>query len=260
MIIEKLKENQYTETEQNVIDYLLNHLDELEHLSLHALATKTYSSNATIIRLCQKVGYKGYKTFKMDLLKEREANKYLVEDVDYTVPFQFNDVTEDIIQNMYYLYQDSIKKVFGSLDVMTLKEIAYDIIHKKRTFLFCYGDTQTTVMNFANKLVKVNIFPVMATQLGEEVFISTQLGKDDFALFITYRGQDKMHECMSILNKHHVKTGLISAHTSLKPYSDLSIIIPDCEKEHKIATFYSQLAFQYIFSNLYAIIYHEVKD
>lgn len=262
MILDISQENKYTETEKEVIDYLMNHLDLLEELSINDLAKKTYTSNATIIRLCRKTGYSGYKALKVDLIKEREANKYIVESVDYTTPFQFNETTEEIMKNMFSLYQESIKQVYSSLDIDVLKSMAYEIIHKKRIFLFSYGDTQTTVINFTNKLVKVNIFPTLATQFGEERHISKRMNKDDYALIISYRGQERLLECVQTFDKNHVRIGLITANKKnvLMPYCDDLIAIPDCEKKNRISTFYSQLAFQYVLSNLYAIIYHQVKD
>ena len=249
MILDISQENKYTETEKEVIDYLMNHLDLLEELSINDLAKKTYTSNATIIRLCRKTGYSGYKALKVDLIKEREA-------------FQFNETTEEIMKNMFSLYQESIKQVYSSLDIDVLKSIAHEIIHKKRIFLFSYGDTQTTVINFTNKLVKVNIFPTLATQFGEERHISKRMNKDDYALIISYRGQERLLECVQTLSRNHVKIGLITANkkNSLMAYCDDLIMIPDCEKENRISTFYSQLAFQYVLSNLYAIIYHQVND
>ena len=61
MILDISQENKYTETEKEVIDYLMNHLDLLDELSISDLAKKTYTSNATIIRLCRIAGYSGYK-------------------------------------------------------------------------------------------------------------------------------------------------------------------------------------------------------
>ena len=262
MILDISQENKYTETEKEVIDYLMNHLDLLEELSINDLAKKTYTSNATIIRLCRKTGYSGYKALKVDLIKEREANKYIVESVDYTTPFQFNETTEEIMKNMFSLYQESIKQVYSSLDIDVLKSMAHEIIHKKRIFLFSYGDTQTTVINFTNKLVKVNIFPTLATQFGEERHISKRMNKDDYALIISYRGQERLLECVQTLSRNHVRIGLITANkkNSLMAYCDDLIMIPECETENRISTFYSQLAFQYVLSNLYAIIYHQVND
>ena len=45
-ILQQLKENHYTESEQQVIDYLLDHLEDLTLLSINDLAKKSYTSNA----------------------------------------------------------------------------------------------------------------------------------------------------------------------------------------------------------------------
>ena len=156
-----------------------------------------------------------------------------------------NETTEEIMKNMFSLYQESIKQVYSSLDINVLKSMADEIIHKKRIFLFSYGDTQTTAINFTNKLVKVNIFPTLATQFGEERHISKRMNKDDYALIISYRGQERLLECVQTLSKIHVRLGLITANkkNSLMAYCNDLIMIPDCEKENRISTFYSQLAF-----------------
>jgi len=129
---------------------------------------------------------------------------------------------------------------------------------KKRIFIFGHGDSQITALNFINKLVKINIFPVLATAYNEEIYISEGMQKGDFALFISYQANSQVfNECLKILNKKGISTALITANEKGKlcDYSKYIICIPDYEKENKIATFYSQLAFMYILNNLYAIIY-----
>ena len=124
------------------------------------------------------------------------------------------------------------------------------MVQKKRVFIYGYGDSQITAANFINKLAKLNLFPVLATQYGEEIYISKQLQPGDFALFISYSGENtSLLECMKILNKKGIQSPLVV-------YSQYQIMIPDYEKQNKIATFYSQLAFMYILNNLHALIYH----
>ena len=43
MILDISQENKYTETEKEVINYLMNHLDLLEELSINDLAKKKYN-------------------------------------------------------------------------------------------------------------------------------------------------------------------------------------------------------------------------
>lgn len=258
-IIEKLNGDIFTDAEKQVVDYLLDHLEELALLSINDLAKLSFTSNATIIRVCHKVGVQGYRQLKLALLKELQANKFVVNKVDYTTPFQSYETTEEIIQNMFSLYQDSIGHVHHHLDIQTLKKIAEVFIMKKRIFIYGHGDSQITALNFINKLVKLNLFPVLATEYHEELYVSQAMQRGDFALFISYSGNSSsFYECMKILNKKGISTALITAHEKsvLCNYSQYTICIPDYEKENKIATFYSQLAFMYILNNLYALIYH----
>ena len=241
-ILQQLKENHYTESEQQVIDYLLDHLEDLTLLSINDLAKKSYTSNATIIRLCHKVGYQGYR--------HRQQHRYLLRG---------QAMAEQIIQNMFSLYQESIQQVYHHLSIETLNKIATLMVQKKRVFIYGYGDSQITAANFINKLAKLNLFPVLATQYGEEIYISKQLQPGDFALFISYSGENtSLLECMKILNQKGIQTALVTANlqSPLVVYSQYQIMIPDYEKQNKIATFYSQLAFMYILNNLHALIYH----
>ena len=120
-----------------------------------------------------------------------------------------------------------IKKVFNKSIIIYLK---------KRVFIYGYGDSQITAANFINKLAKLNLFPVLATQYGEEIYISKQLQPGDFALFISYSGENtSLLECMKILNQKGIQTALVTANlqSPLVVYSQYQIMIPDYEKLHR---------------------------
>ena len=51
MILDISQENKYTETEKEVIDYLMNHLNLLEELSINDLAKKTYTGSLTVVSI-----------------------------------------------------------------------------------------------------------------------------------------------------------------------------------------------------------------
>lgn len=262
-VIEKLSEDIFTDAEKQVVEYLFNHLDDLTTLSINDLAKYSFTSNATVIRVCHKVDLQGYRQLKLALLKELQTSKFVVNKVDYTTPFQSYETTEEIMQNMFSLYQESIGHIHSSIDINTLKKIAEAFVIKKRIFIYGHGDSQITALNFINKLVKLNIFPILATQYHEELYISKGLHRRDFALFISYSGSSQsLYECMKELNKKGISTALLTANEKgiLCDYSQYTICIPDLEKENKIATFYSQLAFIYILNNLYAIIYHMLNQ
>lgn len=258
-LIDQMREGTFTPAKQQVVDYLLNHFSDLATLSIDDLAKKSYTSHATVIRLCQQLKVEGYRELKIALLKELEVHKLMTQKVDYTTPFQSDESIENIEQKMYSLYQESITSIHHSMDIESLKKIATLFLNKKRIFIFAHGDSQITALNFVNKLAKLNLFPVLATQYHEEYSIASHMKTTDFAFFISYSGQShSFHECLKILNMKGISSAIVTAHENsiLAKYCSYQILIPDYEKENKIATFYSQHAFMYVLNNLYALIYH----
>lgn len=258
-LIERMHQEKFTASKQQVVDYLLSHLDDLSSLSIDDLAKKSFTSHATVIRVCHQLNVQGYRELKIALLKERELTKLTTQQVDYTTPFHSGESAKDIEQKMYSLYQESITRIHHSLDIELLKRIAALFISKKRIFIFAKGDSQISALNLINKLVKINIFPILATQYHEEYNVSQNMKTTDLAFFISYRGDNQsFHECLKILNQKGIPSVILTAHEKsiLAKQCHYQFIIPDYEKENKIATFYSQHAFMYVLNNLYAFIYH----
>ena len=56
--------------EQRVADFILKHPEELIYLTVTELAERTQTSESTVVRLCQKIGYKGYQEFKIMLARD----------------------------------------------------------------------------------------------------------------------------------------------------------------------------------------------
>ncbi|WP_366936703.1 hypothetical protein [uncultured Clostridium sp.] len=51
------------------------------------LAQNTYTSSATIVRLCEKLGLKGYNDFKIKYSAELKINSDIYKQVDVNYPF-----------------------------------------------------------------------------------------------------------------------------------------------------------------------------
>lgn len=259
-LLEKIKnKDNFTYSEGVIVEYLLNHHKDLFELSINELAKKTYTSNATVIRLCRKLGFDGYKTMKTVLLNELEAEKYIVKDIDYSVPFQENQSTRDIFQGLFSLYRESINVIQSQLDEQEMENIVECMMKSQRIFIYAVGDAKITSQSFINKMIKMNYFPILATENQEELYIANQMTHKDCALFITYRAkQPYLEECIRIAKRNHVPCIIITANinSSLIKKCQYHIIIPDYEHDDKIATFYSQLAFLYILSLIYSLIYN----
>lgn len=56
-----------SETEQSVLEYLLNNIDTLDDIGIKPVAMACFTSMTTVIRLSKKLGYRGYREMMYDL-------------------------------------------------------------------------------------------------------------------------------------------------------------------------------------------------
>lgn len=259
-VIDQMINDEFTNGEEVIIDYILNHLNEVENITITQLATRSYTSNATIIRLCHKLGFQGFKQLKIALLKEKESHKYSLHDVDYTTPFQSQETLDEIEQNMYSLYQETIHQLHATIHLNEIHNISDMLMNSQRIFIFGIGDAKISAMNFINKIIKIGYFPILATEHDEQSYIINQMKKGDCALFISYSCQNDIYKtgARKLFSKN-IPIALITANQNNPIHSFIkhSLYIPDYEKENKIATFYSQIAFQYVLNLIYANIYNK---
>ncbi|WP_294580519.1 MurR/RpiR family transcriptional regulator [uncultured Thomasclavelia sp.] len=263
MLLEKLNDkNLFTESQMPITTFIHQNLHEVSQMTIGQLAKATYSSNATIIRICHKLGCEGFKEFKYQLTKELESNKFVKQSVDFTKPFYLSESDFEIINSLGSLYKETIDIINSSLDFKKLEQIVRIIHQSKRVFIYSVGDTSLTVKNFMNKLMKINIYAIEATEYHEEISTSHNVTSDDCVLLVTYRGQtNKFLECLQIVRKSGCKTIIITANQGslLVKLSDYCLLLPHKENDDRIATFYSQLAFNYILTIIYALLHKKTE-
>ncbi|WP_067842869.1 MurR/RpiR family transcriptional regulator [Amphibacillus sediminis] len=78
---DRLKENQHrlNETEQSILDYLLERSSEIKDLTIREAAKDNFTAPNTIIRLCQKLDFKGFTDFKEGLYASIQTKTDFVE-------------------------------------------------------------------------------------------------------------------------------------------------------------------------------------
>ena len=71
MIIDKMKTlDHLTIQEKYLVDYIINNQEDILKKNINELAKLSYTSSATISRLCKKLGFNGYKEFKYQYAAE----------------------------------------------------------------------------------------------------------------------------------------------------------------------------------------------
>uniref|UniRef100_UPI003F4E8896 MurR/RpiR family transcriptional regulator n=1 Tax=Klebsiella pneumoniae TaxID=573 RepID=UPI003F4E8896 len=53
-----------------IVVFIQNNKEEIIHLSITEVAERSETSESSVVRLCKRLGYKGFQDFKIHLAKE----------------------------------------------------------------------------------------------------------------------------------------------------------------------------------------------
>lgn len=154
MIIEKLiKQSNFTDVEKSIADYLLHHGYKAENMSISELAQVTFSSPATITRLCRKLNIEGYKKFQ--ILFHSEYKIYAEQGlIDVNHPFSNEDSFEQIAHNLARLNKDVIQKAVSGFKYNQLKRIVRRINQADMVNVFGIGTSVNVALDFQQKMLR----------------------------------------------------------------------------------------------------------
>ena len=77
----------FSSSEKTIAKYILDNGEDILNLSVKELAKQTYTSPATIVRLCRKLGLNGYGDFKIKYSAELQYDLHHTDRIDVQFPF-----------------------------------------------------------------------------------------------------------------------------------------------------------------------------
>lgn len=107
--------NHHGKKEDQPADYILEHLRQVPSMSAGELADASYTSKATVVRLCQKLGLTGYQEFKIRLVEEI-SQKDRIGRILANEPITGKSTYSDIINTLPALYDKAITNTRLSFD------------------------------------------------------------------------------------------------------------------------------------------------
>lgn len=246
----------FSDTEQAVIQWVLKHKEEVLSMSTNELALKTYTSPASIVRLCQKLGLKGYNDFKIKLSGELEYLSAHKNKIDVNYPFKKEDDLKTVSANLAQLTKDSIDETLALINYVELNKIVDVLYNAKEIDIYASSFPLMYAMDFKLRMMHIGITVHLCNVEGEMIFQALNSNKDHCALIISYSGEtSSIVGITELLKSNHVKTIAITniGDNQIEKLCDYRLRVSSREKlRSKIANFSSHASITYLLDLLYA--------
>lgn len=180
-------------SEQRAADYILDHLNHVRELSLDRLANEAEVSQPTVIRMLKALGFKGYREFRDQLLREyaRDEEGEGKTTPLYGYPLHKGERLEDIPRNMTAMTERMLRETLKNFSVKTYKQIVEVLKHARIIDIYSVENSEVTAQDFVAKLLYLGF---SCRHFGDHYYqriAAGSLTSEDVAVGISYSGSSK---------------------------------------------------------------------
>lgn len=186
--------------EKGVVGFLLEHPDEVPQLNIHELAEATYSSASTIIRLCRKLGFHGYRDFSKSLVYELALRKSSYDERSKEITKE--DSLEELVDKVTYKNIVSLEDTRKLVDLDILQSCV-NLIQEARTIcLFGMGSSLLVAKDAYLKFLRINKPCIISEDWHAQYLQAKNMTKEDVAIAISYSGMtEEVLRCVSAVKE-----------------------------------------------------------
>ena len=210
-LIRQMKEQEnMTERERDICNYILEHPEQVESISSRELGHATFTSAASVTRLCQKLGMKGFPEFKIQFIREVQNGQMEEKQEKVTMSERENVVT--IVRKATCVQLQAIEETKKELSYSQLVRIGKWIaeatcvdfyVYDMNVYLAEYGRSQFFhAGKVANVLSATNIQGLQAAMPAE----------GHIAILISHTGEnERLVEIAKMLKRNKTKIIVMTA-------------------------------------------------
>ncbi len=216
--------------ENGFIKSLSNNPEAFVGKGLKEVAEMSYASQATIYRLCRKLGYKGYKDFQQALVYEtaimQESAKASVMDIEPGL------AVEDIIKQVTRKNVESLEITSKLVNPRDIKKCIKLLDKARNINLFGVGSSLLVARDLYLKLIRIGKMCNICDDLHSQILYAKTMGKEDLAIVISYSGlTEEMIACAEIAKEKGATVIAItrSSGSKLGKYADIVLEVAATE-------------------------------
>ncbi len=205
--------------EQRVADFILKHAEELIYLTVTELAERTQTSESTVVRLCQKIGYKGYQEFKIMLARDLVGPAETVyEQIEPT------DSLEALKTKVFQANAQALKDTIEVLADDELLKAVQALGRARRVEIYGIGGSAPLAFDAYHKFMKLGICATWLNDSDLMAMSSSLLDATDVVLGISHTGASR-DVCDAMENAQNAgATTICVTHRATSPITKVSNI------------------------------------
>ncbi|MDP8051109.1 MurR/RpiR family transcriptional regulator [Pasteurella atlantica] len=251
--------NSLTKTEKRIADTLLHTPEQLAQCSLSEIADILNIGEATFIRFCRTLGFKGFTDFKLALaieLATKIKEKNIIFEEDVCAKDSYFEIAKKLQNNINRVTEETI----NLLDFEELERVVKALQRAKRIFLFGVGTSGLSAEDAKTKFMRIGL-PVDAITNNHFMYMQAALMNDkDVVIGISHSGfSQEIVQALTIAKENGAKTVALTHNlrSPITKVSDLVLINGNKQGQLQGDSLRTKIAQLFVLDLLYMLIVKE---
>lgn len=249
-------ENEATQTEKKVLSYILKNPRQASVMDIRTLSANGSCSPSTLMRICQKNGFSGFRELRDSLLQEIGYRQTAASSLRNTGPL--SHPRQLLMQEVYALEQ-----TYELLDLPMMERVV-SLLHRARAIhLYGIGASYLSMEDLQMKLVRISKPCVLLHDVHLQLVDASNTTSEDLAVIASYSGQTG--EILQIAGRLKERECTIIAitqysHNELSNLADYSLHVPCIEQGLRTGAATSRMTTLYLIDILYQMLLEKDYD
>ncbi len=205
MIIEKLKYSEnLTDSEKQIAQYLLDEANHIDYITSTDLAKATFTSQTTVVRLYQKIGFKSYREFMTVLAMERKdyiENNHILNTNNSLSSYE---ETKKVVSK---IYDNTITNTNYKIDRNIMIRVCNRILNASTIDIFAIGFCESLGSLFQSGLETIGVHCTLQNCMKELYLKNIENPKDHIAIIISIDSNNQtVLDIAQACNDYHIYT------------------------------------------------------
>ncbi|PSW19929.1 MurR/RpiR family transcriptional regulator [Photobacterium sanctipauli] len=216
----------FTPSARRISEFVMKKPADVTKFSIAELSQAVNAGEATIIRFCRTLGFKGFQDFKMELaieLSNQNQSEKSILDTDVTP----NDHAELIGQKLQNTLNNVLTETLNLLNFESLEQVAEQIRQCNAVYFFGVGSSGITAEDAKNKFMRIG-YNVDALTNNHFMYMKASLLKEgDLAIGISHSGNSaETTKAMQLAKEAGAKTVALTHNprSSVCEYADWVLV------------------------------------
>ena len=212
--------------ERKVVNYILQNATQISYLSIGELAKEVNVSKTTVNRLCKKLGFKGYRDFRIEVVRYVASKaSHFVSGTDIPVGSAENLTLSEIVS---YVVQSAVEGLLGTQELNSssvFESAIQSILSAREVVLFGAGSSIPIILDAEQRFTRLGVNCHAVTDSHFQMVKASSLDEKDVALAVSYSGRTaSTYECIAAAKRKGARTIAITSFP-LAPIARLADIL-----------------------------------